>query len=110
MGGSSIDGALGSMLFEIMPFLRGIASDLSQRLGPDSQSLLPTVAAAFSLCSLLIGFVFTLMSIAKSGRLLEYIPRTVLTGAVGMSSRRVKRHFVDIGSRSHWSVALPHGP
>ena len=83
MGGSEINGVLGSMLFEVTPFLRGIASDLSERLGPSSEGLLPTIMVAFSLCSLVIGLVFTLMSIARSGRLLEYIPRTVLTGAVG---------------------------
>ena len=84
LGGSRFPGALGSMLIEILPFLRDIASAIQGTLGNDSPSLLPTVFAAYAMTSLLIGVVFFVLGALKCGRLVEYFPKTVLTGAIGM--------------------------
>ncbi|KAF9230934.1 hypothetical protein BU15DRAFT_83006 [Melanogaster broomeanus] len=54
-GGSLFPGALGSMLIEVLPFLRGIATSIQQRLGDDNPNLLPTVVAAYTLTSFITG-------------------------------------------------------
>ncbi|KIJ65790.1 hypothetical protein HYDPIDRAFT_27023 [Hydnomerulius pinastri MD-312] len=82
-GGSLFPGALGSMLIEVLPFLRGIATSIQQRLGDDSPNLLPTVIAAYALTSFLTGAIFVLLGVFRCGRLVEYFPRTVLMGAIG---------------------------
>ncbi|KAF9015827.1 hypothetical protein BDZ89DRAFT_1166556 [Hymenopellis radicata] len=49
LGGSLFPGALGSMLIEILPFLRGIATTIQNRLGQGHPAVLPTVMAAYAL-------------------------------------------------------------
>ncbi|KAF9814401.1 hypothetical protein IEO21_05135 [Rhodonia placenta] len=71
LGGSLFPGALGSMLIEILPFLRGIASSIQQKLGDDSPSLIPTVMAAYAMTSFLTGFVFIALGALGCGRLLS---------------------------------------
>lgn len=71
LGGSLFPGALGSMLIEILPFLRGIASSIQEKLGSDSPSLLPTVLAAYAMTSLLTGAVFTILGALRCGRLVR---------------------------------------
>ena len=70
-GGSLFPGALGSMLIEILPFLRGIASKIQTSLGDDNPDLVPTVFAAYALTSILIGAIFTILGISRCGRLVE---------------------------------------
>ncbi len=67
LGGSLIPGALGAMLIEILPFLRGIGSDIQHALGDDSPALIPTIMVAYALTSFLIGFVFIGLGIFKAG-------------------------------------------
>ncbi|KAL8654946.1 MAG: hypothetical protein Q9210_001189 [Variospora velana] len=81
--GSRFPGGLGAMLIEILPFLRGIASDLQNSLGDESPKLIPTVMVAYALTSFLIGAVFILLGTLKAGRLVAYFPKTVLTGVIG---------------------------
>ena len=69
LGGSLFPGALGSMLIEILPFLRGIALSIQATLGSDSPRLLPTVLAAYAMASLLIGVVFLVLGALRCGRL-----------------------------------------
>ncbi|PBK77738.1 hypothetical protein ARMSODRAFT_6448 [Armillaria solidipes] len=83
LGGSRFPGALGAMLIEILPFLRGIGSDIRDVLGPDNPSLVPTVFAAYAMSSFLIGFAFIILGLLKLGNLVAYFPQTVLTGAIG---------------------------
>ncbi|PBK96451.1 hypothetical protein ARMGADRAFT_696861 [Armillaria gallica] len=83
LGGSHFPGALGAMLIEILPFLRGIGSDIRDVLGPDNPSLVPTVFAAYTMSSFLIGFAFIILGLLKLGNLVAYFPQTVLTGAIG---------------------------
>ncbi|KAK0448347.1 sulfate transporter family-domain-containing protein [Desarmillaria tabescens] len=83
LGGSRFPGALGAMLIEILPFLRGIGSDIRDVLGPDNPSLVPTVFAAYAMTSFLIGFAFIVLGLLKLGNLVAYFPQTVLTGAIG---------------------------
>lgn len=71
LGGSLFPGALGSMLIEILPFLRGIASSIQQKLGDDSPSLIPTVMAAYAMTSFLTGFVFIALGALGCGRLVS---------------------------------------
>lgn len=73
-GGSLFPGALGAMLIEILPFLRGIGSDLQRALGDDSPALIPTVMFAYALTSFLIGAVFIALGVFKAGLLVcEYL-------------------------------------
>lgn len=67
LGGSLIPGALGAMLIEILPFLRGIGSDIQQALGDDSPALIPTVMVAYALTSFLVGVVFVALGALKAG-------------------------------------------
>lgn len=67
MGGSLFPGALGAMLIEILPFLRGIGSDLQRALGDDSPALIPTVMFAYALTSFLIGVMFIALGVFKAG-------------------------------------------
>ena len=107
LGGSLIPGALGAMLIEILPFLRGIGSEIQHALGDDSPALVPTVMVAYALTSFLVGFVFVALGIFKAGILVSvrsphqlssfrrieftlvvlyqvaYFPRPVLTGTIG---------------------------
>jgi hypothetical protein len=108
LGGSLFPGALGSMLIEVLPFLRAIASNIQAKLGDEDPHLIPTVLAAYALTSFLVGAVFTALAVARCGRLVshphsqrrhwtdnptqvEYFPQTVLTGAIGMSHNRMKQ-------------------
>ncbi|KAJ7318677.1 sulfate transporter family-domain-containing protein [Mycena albidolilacea] len=83
LGGSRFPGAMGTMLIEILPFLRGIANDIRIVLGDDHPGLVPTVMAAYALTSFLTGTVFFILGIVKLGNLVAYFPQTVLTGAIG---------------------------
>ncbi|KAK7464495.1 hypothetical protein VKT23_006664 [Stygiomarasmius scandens] len=83
LGGSKFPGALGAMLIEILPFLRGVASDIRSALGDDNPALVPTVFAAYALTSFLTGAVFVLLGMLRLGKLVAYFPQTVLTGAIG---------------------------
>lgn len=67
LGGSLLPGALGAMLIEILPFLRGIGSDIQGALGDDSAALVPTVMVAYALTSFLIGVVFVALGVLKAG-------------------------------------------
>ncbi|KAF5368510.1 hypothetical protein D9758_002435 [Tetrapyrgos nigripes] len=82
-GGSKFPGALGAMLIEVLPFLRGIASDIRSALGDGNPALVPTVFAGYALSSFLIGVVFILLGLLRLGKLVAYFPQTVLTGAIG---------------------------
>ena len=61
LGGSLLPGALGAMLIEILPFLRGIGSDIQQTLGDDNPALVPTVMVANALTSFIVGIVFVVL-------------------------------------------------
>lgn len=67
--GSRFPGALGAMLIEILPFLRGVGSDLRRTLGDDNPKLVPTVMVAYTLTSFLIGAVFLALGTLKAGRI-----------------------------------------
>ncbi|KAJ7159018.1 sulfate transporter family-domain-containing protein [Mycena crocata] len=83
LGGSQFPGALGAMLIEILPFLRGVATDISGALGAGHPGLIPTVMAAYALTSFLTGAAFVILGLLKLGNLVAYFPQTVLTGAIG---------------------------
>lgn len=83
LGGSQFPGAMGAMLIEILPFLRGVGSDIRDALGNDNPALIPTVFAAYALTSFLTGFLFVVLGLLKLGNLVAYFPQTVLTGAIG---------------------------
>ncbi|KAJ7743611.1 hypothetical protein B0H16DRAFT_1322642 [Mycena metata] len=67
VGGSRFPGALGAMLMEILPFLRGVASDIGGALGDDHPGLIPTVMAAYVLTSFLTGFAFIVLGLLRLG-------------------------------------------
>ncbi len=71
IGGSMFPGALGAMLIEILPFLRGIGSDIHRKLGDDSPALIPTVMVAYALTSFLIGILFIVLGVCRAGRLVS---------------------------------------
>ncbi|RYN15979.1 hypothetical protein AA0116_g12652 [Alternaria tenuissima] len=82
-GGSRIEGALGSMLAETLPFLRSIATAIQKELGPGHPGVLPTTMVAYASTSVLLGAVFFALAALRCGRLTGYFPRTVMTGVVG---------------------------
>ena len=71
LGGSRFPGALGAMLIEILPFLRGIATDIRQNLGDDNPRLVPTVMVAYTMTSFFIGICFILLGLMRAGRLVS---------------------------------------
>ncbi|KAI0192416.1 sulfate transporter family-domain-containing protein [Astrocystis sublimbata] len=83
LGGSLFPGALSAMLIEVLPFMRGVASDIRNALGDDNPSVVPTVMVAYALSSFLIGIVFLILGALGAGRVISYFPQTVLTGAIG---------------------------
>lgn len=83
LGGSTYPGAFGSMLVEVIPLLRDIARDLASALGADSPALVPTTLVAWAMCSLSMGVIFLALGAFRAGWLLQYFPRSVLTGIVG---------------------------
>lgn len=68
-GGSKFPGALGSMLIEVLPFLRSIAKQIQDELGDGHPSLIPTVLTAYCLTSFLVGAVFVCLAVFRCGRL-----------------------------------------
>lgn len=67
LGGSRFPGSMGSMLIEILPFLRGIATDISKSLGHGNPALIPTVMAAYALTSFLVGGCFLILGLLRLG-------------------------------------------
>lgn len=74
LGGSRFPGAMGAMLIEILPFLRGVGSDIRDVLGNDNPALIPTVFAAYALTSFLTGFLFVVLGLLKLGNLVCFHP------------------------------------
>lgn len=72
LGGSRFPGALGAMLIEILPFLRGVGSDIRDTLGSDHPALVPTVMVAYALTSFLTGFLFIALGVLKLGRIVSH--------------------------------------
>lgn len=70
-GGSLFPGALGAMLIEVLPFMRGVASDIRNGLGDDNPAVVPTVMVAYSLSSILIGILFLLLGALGFGPLVS---------------------------------------
>lgn len=64
---------MGSLLIEILPFLRGMATDIQNKLGDDHPNVLPTVMAAYAMASFLIGFTFIALGVLRCGRLVSLI-------------------------------------
>jgi sulfate permease, SulP family len=84
-GGSTIRGAFGSMLVEVLPLLRDIAVVIQTSLGSDSDALVPTVLVAYSLCSFLMGLAFLGLGVFRASHVIGYFPPTVLDGIIGSS-------------------------
>lgn len=70
-GGSLFPGALGAMLIEILPFLRGIGSDIRDALGDDNPALIPTVMVAYAMTSFLVGLVFLILGALRAGQVVR---------------------------------------
>lgn len=71
LGGSRFPGALGAMLIEILPFLRGVGSDIRNTLGSDHPGLVPTVMVAYASTSFLTGFLFIALGLLKLGKVVS---------------------------------------
>lgn len=69
------------MLIEILPFLRGIASDIQNKLGDDNPNVLPTVMVAYAMTSFLIGVAFTALAVFRCGMLVSFISLFLLAFA-----------------------------
>lgn len=89
-GRSAFPCALGSMLAEVLPFLRNIAIAIQKELGQSHPGILPTTVVAYALTSFLLGAMFTVLAVLKCGRLVGYFPNTVMQGVIGKSSRRTR--------------------
>ncbi|KAJ7675279.1 hypothetical protein B0H17DRAFT_1334728 [Mycena rosella] len=93
LGGSRFPGALDGMLIEILPFLRGIATDMHNVLGDDHPGLIPTVMAAYALTSFLTGAAFILLGVLKIGNLVAYFPQRHLSLSNAGSALFAKYHL-----------------
>lgn len=82
MGGSRFSGAIGSMLVEVLPFLRAIASTIRDTLGDDNPALIPTVMTAYAMTSILTGLVFLTLGALKCGRLVCSVVRNSVDGLI----------------------------
>jgi hypothetical protein len=74
LGVSKFPGALGSVPIEILPFLRGVATDIRGALGDNHPGLVPTVMAAYALTSVLTRAAFILLGVLKLGNLVRPVP------------------------------------
>ncbi|KAJ7066215.1 hypothetical protein C8F01DRAFT_1346317 [Mycena amicta] len=85
LGCSRFPGAVGGMLIEILPFLRGIASDIQSVLGTNHPGLIPTVMAAYALTLAADWRWIHCAWFTENGWPFQvaYFPQTVLTGAIG---------------------------
>ncbi|KAI1333644.1 hypothetical protein F5Y15DRAFT_421628 [Xylariaceae sp. FL0016] len=82
--GSRLKGAFGSMLIEVLPFLRQVAMKIQVALGPNAaDAVVPTILTAYALCSLIMGVVFFLVGLFRWGFIISYFPPTVLTDVIG---------------------------
>lgn len=88
LGGSQFSCSLGSMLAEVLPFLRDIASGIQDELGTGHPGVLPTTMIAYALSSLLLGAVFAALSMLRCGKVIGYFPETVMTGVIGRLDAR----------------------
>lgn len=88
IGGSQFEGAMGSMLVEVLLLMRDIASKLQKAVGSDSLDLLPTVLVAYTMASILIGLCFLILGTLKLGWIVKCFPHPVLQGTVGWYAYR----------------------
>jgi hypothetical protein len=101
LGGFSPPYVLSSMLAEVLPFLRQIASAIESDLGDDHPAILPTTMMAFAMTSILLGFLFLLLAALRCGNFVGYFPETVMTGVVGMRRSEVLQTTTD-NNRGCW--------
>lgn len=83
LGGSGLPPALGSMLAELLPFFRSIASRIQSELGSMHPGVLPTTMVAFALSSLMLGLLFLMLAALRCGSLVAYFPTSVMKGMTG---------------------------
>lgn len=86
---------MGSMLAEVLPFLRGIASAIQQKLGEGHPGILPTTMATYAMTSLLLGVVFLVLAALRCGDLVGYFPQTVMTGVIGANTSYITGEQAD---------------
>lgn len=82
-GGSRLPGVLGSMLVEVLPFLRAAALTIHRELGGDHPGVLPTTLATYATASLILGASFALLGFLRCGALVASFPQSVLAGVIG---------------------------
>jgi MFS superfamily sulfate permease-like transporter len=92
--------ALGSMFVEALPFLRGIAASIQKKLGEEHPGILPTTVVAYAMSSMLLGVTFLILAAFRCGRLIEFFPRTIMTGVVGNSSAATISCITNVFRRS----------
>ena len=73
MDGSLFSGALGAMLIEILPFLRGIGSDIRRTIGEDIPALIPLSWVPMALRIFSLASSSKHWSVFKPGRLVSSI-------------------------------------
>ena len=84
LGGSSFNGAVGSMMIEVMPFLHMICYSIeSKMVGESDHSILATIMAAYAMSTVLTGIVFLLIGVFKLGSMIHFFPRHILIGCIG---------------------------
>lgn len=82
--GSIFKGSVGSQLIEAVPFFHRMCSIIIQQMGRESpEAVRATVVTAYAMSAILTGVIFTLLGVARLGRLVDLIPRTVLIGCIG---------------------------
>jgi MFS superfamily sulfate permease-like transporter len=103
LGGTSLPTVLTSMLAELLPFLRTIASGIQKDLGSKHPGVLPTTMVAFAMASIIMGIVFVLLAVLRCGNLVGYFPHTVMKGVIGKCVRKTFPTEVTLARRG-WHI------
>lgn len=82
-GGSTFGGGNGSMMIEVVPFYTMLCRTIMAELGDDDAAIVSTTIVAFALSSTFIGIAFLLLGWLHTSKLLQFIPRHLLVGAIG---------------------------
>ncbi|KAI9656812.1 MAG: hypothetical protein M1821_003451 [Bathelium mastoideum] len=83
-GGSIFKGGVGSEMIEVVPFFHKMAYMIMATMGTNNpDAVRATVISSYALSSILTGIVFFALGALKLGTLVNFFPRSILTGCIG---------------------------
>ncbi|KAL9092337.1 MAG: hypothetical protein Q9165_004511 [Trypethelium subeluteriae] len=83
-GGSIFKGGVGSEMIEVVPFFHKMAYMIMATMGTSNpDAVRATVISSYALSSIFTGIVFYALGAFKLGTLVNFFPRSILTGCIG---------------------------